>query len=146
MVKLPKFDADAVTLLGLSAADGDAAAKALLLAAKYLRRGEALPEDLARHLADAFEASMIKDEKHRGPELLLELHLAARNRRPAKVAWFDLGRRFDELTRQGNSPSEASAQAAVEFQISESTAKRLWKKYESEMAAYRALTHDEWPD
>lgn len=146
MAKLPKFDADAVMLLSQAEADSDAAAKVLLLAAQYMRRGETLPEDVAQHLAGAFEAAMAKDAKHRGRELLRELHLAARNRRPAKANWLEVGGRFQELMSQGNSQGASSAQTAVEFKISEATAKRRWKKYVSAMADYRALNSDDEPD
>ncbi len=147
MVMLPnKFDADAVMLLSRSEADSDAAAKVLLLAAQYIRRGETLPEDVAQHLAGAFEAAMAKDAKHRGQELLFELHLAARNRRPSKADWIEVGRRFEELMRQGQSQGKASAQVAVDFKISEATAKRRWKQYESAMADYRVLTSNDATD
>lgn len=139
MVKLPNIDFDAMDLLDRAEANPKAAAEVLLLAARYMREGKVLPENIAEHLAGAFEASMHKPQAQRGRALLLELHLSASNHRPADVCWYELGQRFDELLSSGASKNATASQVAVEFRISESTAKRIWsKKYVPAMNAHRA--------
>lgn len=141
MVKLPNFDG--FDLLRRAKANPDAAADVLLLAAKYMRRGEVLPDYVADHLAGAFEAAMRKPQKHRGKALLNELHITASNRRPADVDCYELGKRFDQLLSKGHSESAAASQVAVEFNISESTAKRVWADiYKAGVAANKAATAD----
>lgn len=141
MVKLPNFDG--FDLVMRAEANPDAAAEVLLLAAEYMRRGEALPVHVADHLAGAFEAAMRKPKRNRGQALLLELHITAANRRPTDVDWYELGKRFDELLSEGSSESEAGSQVAVEFKISESTAKRVWANtYKVAIAANKAALSD----
>lgn len=57
---LEQYFADdvATVFLGKAKSDPDAARDALLIAAGYIRRGEALPGNLADHLAGAIEAAI----------------------------------------------------------------------------------------
>lgn len=121
------LDVRGIELLNRVEANPDAAAEVLLLAAEYMRAGKPLPDDIAEHLAGAFEAAMCKPQKMRGKALLRELHLTAGNRRPADVDWYALGQRFDDLVAAGNSENAAASQVGVEFGIDDSTAKRVWK-------------------
>lgn len=129
MVRLPKLDFRVSDCLQRAASSPDAAAQALLFAAEYLRAGESLPVDLVEHLAGAIEAAMVKPAASRGRALLRELKLTAENRRPADADWYQVGIRFDELLRTGESQNASASQVAVEFGIGESTAKRLWRRY-----------------
>lgn len=122
------LDVRGIELLNRAEANPDAAAEVLLLAAEYIRAGKPLPDDIAEHLAGAFEAAMCKPQKMRGRALLRELHLTAGNRRPADVDWYALGQRFQELLAKGESENAAATQIGVEFNIDDSTAKRVWKK------------------
>lgn len=143
MAKLPNIDFDAMDMLKRAEANPDAAAQVLLLAAQYIREGQVVPENIADHLAGAFEAAMQKPQSQRGKALLQELHITATNHRPADVDWYALGQKFDELVNVGESQNAAASQVAVEFDISESTAKRIWsKKYKPAMATNRAATKD----
>jgi hypothetical protein len=143
MAKLPNIDFEAMDLLKRAEANPDAAAQVLLLAARYMREGQVVPENITAHLAGAFEAAMQKPQSQRGKALLLELHITATNQRPADVDWYALGQRFDELVNMGESQNAAASQIAVEFGISESTAKRIWStKFKPAMAANRAALED----
>lgn len=136
------FDARAIELLSKSDANPDAAAEVLLLAAEYIRAKEPLPDDLAEHLAGAIEASMVKPERLRGKALLRELNLQIGNRRKADVDWYQLGMAFEKLVDANLKEGPAASQIAVDFNTSESTAKRLWKKYKSALKAHQEAIRD----
>lgn len=126
MVRI-NLDARATELLARTEANPETAAQVLLLAAEYMRAGKPLPDDLAEHIAGAFEAAMHKPLDKRGKALLLELHITAPNCRPADVDWYDLGQSFQALINAGKNKSEAALQISVDFNVSESTAKRIWE-------------------
>lgn len=127
-MKLP-YDWVVYKAITQAPADPEAAAKVLLLAAERLRAGEPLDRDLTRYLADAFEAAMAQPPRSRAAELARKLHLTAGHRRPVKADWYEVGQRFDQLRAEGRSKSSAATDCAVEFAISESSAKRHWEKY-----------------
>lgn len=137
------LDVRGIELLNRVEANPDAAAEVLLLAAEYMRAGKPLPDDIAEHLAGAFEAAMCKPQKMRGKALLRELHLTAGNRRPADVDRYALGQRFDNLVAAGKSENAAASQVGVEYRVDDSTAKRIWKKvYLPAVAARRLADQD----
>ncbi len=129
MAKIPKFDVRVSECVKRAESSPDAAAQALLFAAEYLRAGEALPVDLIDYLVGAIEAAMVKPAASRGRAFLHELKLTAQNRRPVDADWYQVGIRFDELLRAGESQNSSKSQVAVEFGIGESTATRLWRRY-----------------
>src|SRR6185369_16148447 len=128
------FDADFLDAANRAPSDPDAAAKALLIVAARLREGYVSKgSDYARYLADAIEASMSKPREKRGRALLLELHLAAENRRPASDQ-YAVGAALEAL--QGNELSQRARvwTVAKQFQISTATVIRSWKKYREGVA------------
>ncbi len=140
------LDVRGIELLGRAEANPDAAADVLLLAANYMRAGKPLPDDIAEHLAGAFEAAMSKPQKNRGPALLRELHLTAGNRRPADVDWYELGLRFDRLLAEGNSVNAVASQVGVEFGVDDSTAKRIWKNTYLPALEAKRIADQDHPD
>lgn len=108
--------------------DPDEAANALLLAADYLRRREALPDNLADYLADALESAALKPAAHRADALARELHLTSGNRRPA-ANWLEVGEAVDAVIHSGLSLNAAKAQIAGDFGIGESTVLRYWQRW-----------------
>ena len=113
----------------MSDADPLAAAKVLSIAAKYFRRGEALPSFLAYFLADAIDSAMEKAPSARGSELLLNLKLKARNRRPAAVNLIAMGEDLEKLIENKIPILEAAETVAERYGISDSTVKRKYKDY-----------------
>lgn len=83
-------DFEAMDAIDRAESDREQAANVLLIAAAYMRRGEALPSHLAEYLAGAIEASMGKPQGKRGDALLLELNLKNQNRRLVAY-WRDVG-------------------------------------------------------
>jgi hypothetical protein len=112
-------------------ADPDEAAKALLIAARYLRENRPLPWILRTYLAGALEASMPKSNgESRNTALLRELHLAAQNRRPVKTLWFEVGDMMEqELQRNQGRQNQAAKSVATHFKISTATVVRLFKEH-----------------
>lgn len=110
-------------------ADPDEAAKALLIAARYLRENKPLPWILRTYLAGALEASMPKPKgEPRNTALLRELHLAAQNRRPVKPLWFEIGHMMEqELQRNQGRQHQATRSVAIHFKISIATVVRLYR-------------------
>ncbi len=127
------FDVRVHDALRRADADPDAAAEALLIAADYLRRGEPLPRLLVEHLAGAIEAAMGKPAARRGSELLHELKLTARNRRPASD-WLDVGAAFEQLVDDGASDTAAKTRVAADFGISETTVLSYARAYRQALA------------
>jgi hypothetical protein len=147
MTQRPKFNIDAAILWDRAEASADVAASFLLMAAQHLRNSNDVPLEIVEPLAGAIEAAMLKPQKERGKSLLLELRLTALNRRPVDVDWFQLGRRFDELTGSGHSHNEAASIIGVELNISESSAKRRWQdKYMPFRLEHEDLPQDEERD
>jgi hypothetical protein len=142
------FDHDAFDLVNRAAADPDAAAALLLLAADYMRRGKQLPCSLADFLAEAIETAMNTPTIHdpqrgdKGRALLVALHLKANNRRPSPVeprevyyfmkqAMEGLGGKefFKNAHLRRVSQNKAAELAAKQFGIKAPTAKKLFKAY-----------------
>lgn len=107
----------------LAPADAEQAAVVLRLAAALMRRRQSLPHELADYLAGAFESSMAKPQESRVQELAHELHLKARNRRPAKAGWIDAYSVMQE--NPGMRQSDLARAIVGRFGVSMSTAKRL---------------------
>lgn len=128
------FDGEAYECVRKSRFSAEEAAKALLIAAKYIRAGKPLPMDLDSWLAGAFEEA-VRHPANIGHVLLVCLGLKANNRR--KVAdWLDIGPLFEEMLEAGMSQNMAATAIAADHGISESTAVRLWKKYTAAEDSY----------
>ena len=80
-----------------------------------------MPSDLARYIADAFEAAMLKPVTMRAKALALELNLSALNRRPVNVDPDWLVEYLDM------SETRAKKLIAAEYGISQSKALHLLK-------------------
>ena len=114
--------------MDLSESDPNQAAEVLRIAAKYLRGRERMPDALANYLADAFERAMKRASVARGSELLINLHLAVAHRRT--VANFEhVGFDVERLLQSKISKGEAILRVCEKYDISESTVKRMVKKY-----------------
>ncbi len=123
------FADDAATdALALSDSDPDAAKKVMLIAAGYIRRGEALPGNLAEYLVEAIEAAMAKPVKLRAKALTDELGLTANNRRP-RGDWATIGAEVERRVNAGESPEKAIVDLSLDTGISDRTIKRYWPKY-----------------
>jgi hypothetical protein len=124
----PPIDFTGIDAINWSESHADAAADALLILAQYLRRGEAVPSELAKYLADAIEASMEKPSKARGKAFTDELHLTANNRRPVGY-WLEIGQAIEELISNGHSNEIAKAKIVEKYGISEKTAANYLDRY-----------------
>ena len=135
--------------MDLSESDPNQAAEVLRIAAKYLRSGERMPYALAYYLADAFERAMNRASITRGSELLINLRLMVTHRRAAanfEYVGFDLERLLQSKLPKG----EAMLRICEKYNISESTVKRMVKKYqafkaseaESDSLLFEALQRD----
>jgi hypothetical protein len=114
----------------LSASDPNKAAEVLLIAAKYLKGREMMPDALAYYLADAFERAMKKASVFRGSQLLMNLHLEVHHRRVAanfEYVGFDLDRLLQAKEQKG----KAILDIGEKYSLSESTVKRMYKKYQA---------------
>lgn len=150
----PPFSLKAFDLVNRAPSDPGAAAEALLMAAELIRRGERLPVELATLLADGIETAMRNPARHdpynadRGRALLVALHLESNNRRPAKadgytvhnyMMWLmDGGIDAEGPPQKGISQNDAAKRAADEFDISVSTAKRLYREWDKKHKEYIA--------
>ena len=135
--------------MDLSESDPNQAAEVLRIAAKYLRSRERMPDALAYYLADAFERAMKRASVARGAELLINLHLVVTHRRT--VANFEyVGFDFERFLQSKMSKGEAILRTCEKYSISESTVKRMLKKYqafkdseaESDSLIFEALQKD----
>jgi hypothetical protein len=128
---LINVDVNAAEAVNQAASDPDQAARALLIAAEYIRKGKPLPHPLDKFLADAIEHSMLKPAgRARNTALLRELFLEAENRRPAKASGARVYSEMNELITDGGlSQNRAAEIVAKEHAISASTAKRLYREY-----------------
>jgi len=114
----------------LSASDPNKAAEVLLIAAKYLKGYEMMPDALAYYLGDAFERAMKKASVFRGSQLLMNLHLEVHHRRVAanfEYVGFDLDRLLQAKEQKG----KAILDIGEKYSLSESTVKRMYKKYQA---------------
>lgn len=135
--------------MDLSKSDPNQAAEVMRIAAKYLRSRERMPNALAYYLADAFERAMKRASVARGSELLINLHLVVTHRRTVanfEHVGFDLERFLQLKMPKG----EAIHRICEKYDISESTVKRMLKKYqafkaseaESDSLLFEALQRD----
>ena len=129
----------------MSDADPLAAAKVLRIAADYFRRGEDLPYPLANFLADAIDSAMKKAPSVRGSELLLNLKLKARNRRPAAVNFRAVGQDLEKLIEAKIPILEAAETVADLYGISDTTVRRKYKDYLS-WKAFELEEDREWAE
>jgi hypothetical protein len=121
---------DLEVAMDLSESDPNQAAEVLRIAAKYLRSRERMPDALAYYLADAFERAMKCASVARGSELLINLHLVVTHRRT--VANFEhVGFDLERLLQSKISKGEAVLRICEKYDISESTVKRMLKKYQA---------------
>lgn len=126
-------DDDATAFLAKAESDPDAARDALLIAAGYIRRGDALPGNLAEHLAGAIEAAMAKPEKLRAKALTDELNLTANNARPAGD-WAHIGCEAEELVRKGLTQEKAFGKISNKYDMSEITVRRYFRQCDKAQA------------
>jgi hypothetical protein len=136
MTKLPDSD-----VLARAPCDPEAAAQVLMIAARYLRAGEPLPDDLAKFLADAFESAGLKPDEHsRAKTLARDLHLIAGGNRRPKASYVEVGKAVEQLVSAGDSVDKAISKYTEHFnkekskkteQISETTVGRHWRKYKN---------------
>jgi hypothetical protein len=73
---------------------------------------------------------MGKPQKKRGAAFLRELKLTAGSRRPVDVCKLTVGREFAELKAAGQSNNSAASTIAANFDISEKTARDIWKEHD----------------
>jgi hypothetical protein len=138
VIAAPKIDSlehyfadDAATdALARAESDHDAARDALLIAAEYIRRGEALPGNLADHIAGAIEAAMVKPQKVRAKALTDKLHLTANNRKPKKD-YVSIGAEIERHISKHSSEDKALLDICEIHNIGKSTAWRYWQDYQS---------------
>ena len=140
---------DLEAAMDLAGSDANQAAEVLRIAAKYLRSRERMPDALAYYLADAFERAMKRASVARGSELLINLNLLVTHRRT--VANFEyVGFDLERLLQSKMSKGEAILRICEKYNISESTVKRMLKKYqafkdseaESDSLLFEALQRD----
>lgn len=136
------FDSKAIDALNWADSHADAARDALLMAAEYMRRGEALPPALAQYLCEAIECAMAKDNpKERARALTTELKLTAINRRP-KGYWLDIGGDACELLDSGATQDSAFAEVAEKYNTSPDTVRNYWREYDKASKEYDRLQQD----
>ena len=145
MAKLPyPIDLDASDAIRLAPSDPDEAAKALLIAASYIRGNKSIPLNVGNYIADAIEYSMLKDREHRNSAFLRELNLEAENRRPSKAHWIDVGPAIDELLdNEQVSLNAAATVIAKQHSISKKTALRRHKEWISAQEEVRRINREE---
>ena len=145
------FDCEANEAVLRSESSREGAIDALRIAAKYLRKGKALPSGMDRWLADAFENATTHPERYSpdngdvGHALLVCLGLKANNRRK-KSSWVDVGIRIEKLTRNGKSLNKAMVEVAANLDIGYSTVARYWKKSVRAEEEYNAACREAWDD
>lgn len=120
----------------------DNAALLLRLAARILRQGKEMPENLAIYLADAFEVAAYKPAPDRGKMLVRELHLSALNRRPLDVDSSAVAGHFSYCLHEGLSQNEAKLETSEKFRVSPSSALNIWKKFKSEQAVWPEIDQE----
>lgn len=121
---------DLEAAMDFAESDANQAAEVLRIAAKYLRSRERMPDALAYYLADAFERAMKRASVARGSDLLINLHLVVNHRRT--VGNFEyVGFHCERLLQSKMSKGEAILRTCEKYSISESTVKRMLKKYQA---------------
>ena len=125
---LERPDPELDNALALAKSDPQQAAQVLRIAAGYLKKMKPLPSALAFFLGDAFERAMKRPTTSRGQELLVNLHLEVTHRRTkANFEW--VGVDVEELIHAKVSKGAAIIQVGEYYGISDSTVKRMHKKY-----------------
>ncbi len=114
--------------LELSKSDPQQAANVLRIAASYLKEQQPLPSALASFLGDAFERAMKKIPMYRGSELLINLNLKARNRRP-KANYEHVGVDVEQLVLAKVPKGQAIIRTGETYKLDDSGVKRMHKKY-----------------
>jgi hypothetical protein len=140
---------DLEAAMELSKSDPNQAAEVLRIAAKYLRSQERMPNALAYYLADAFERAMKRASVARGSELLINLNLVVTHRRTA-ANFEHVGIDLERFLQSKIPIGEAIHRVCEKYDISESTVKRMLKKYqafkaceaESDSLLFEALQRD----
>jgi hypothetical protein len=123
--------------LELAESDPNQAAEVLRIAATYLKNQEKMPYALAYYLGDAFERAMKRASTARGSELLINLNLMVTHRR--KSANFEhVGSDLERLLQSSEPKGDAILLISEKYGISDSTVKRLYKKYQEYQAFERA--------
>ena len=120
----PKLEA----ALELSETDPNQAAEVLRIAATYLKNQEEMPYALAYYLGDAFERAMKRVSVVRGSELLINLNLMVTNRR-ASANFEHVGSDLERLLQLSEPKGDAILRISEKYGISDSTVKRMYKKY-----------------
>ena len=120
----PKLEA----ALELSETDPNQAAEVLRIAATYLKNQEEMPYALAYYLGDAFERAMKRVSVVRGSELLINLNLMVTNRR-ASANFEHVGSDLERLLLSSEPKGDAILRISEKYGISDSTVKRMYKKY-----------------
>lgn len=126
--------------------DMHASKRALLIAAEYIRAGNAMPQELANWIADGIDNAILNPERINpkkpdcGSALLVALNLQSNNRRQVSAAPWDIfnycsqlmsGTRFNQKKeRIFYKQTEALKITARKFSISLSTARTLYKEGE----------------
>jgi len=121
---------DLEVAMDLAESDANQAAEVLRIAAKYLRSREMMPYALAYYLADAFERAMKRASVARGSELLINLNLVVTHRRTVANLEY-VGFDFERFLQSKMSKGEAILRTCEKYDISESTVKRMVKKYQA---------------
>lgn len=122
--------------MDFSKSDPNQAAEVLRIAAKYLKNQAEMPYPLALFLADAIDRAMSKASGMRASELLINLNLKSRNRRPAsnfEYVGHDLQERLDAKMQK----TKALSEVAEKYFIDERTVVRMHKNY---------LAFNDWQD
>lgn len=112
------FDADASEHVRKSRHSADAATKALLIAASYIRAGKPLPMGMDSWLADAFEEAVKNPWRYAprngdiGHALLVRLGLKSNSRRK-NPEWLEIAILADEKLKLGMSEAEVASDIAA---------------------------------
>jgi hypothetical protein len=139
VANVPLFDAAAFAALSDSRANPEAAAEALRISARYLRAGAVLPNDLAEHLANAFERAGRVPFAARPVELARALHLTSPGNRPTANP-FEIGQRVEDLLFQNPKKKTAAiAKLAEEYNCDISTVRRAWRAYLNALEEHNAV-------
>lgn len=118
----------ATDFLAQAESNPNAAKEALILAASYIRRREALPGNLADYLAGAIEKAMKEPEMNRAKALTDNLYLTVNNRRPI-ADWVMICSEVEQLINEGSTQKKAFEDLANNYNVDEGTIKNHFRKY-----------------
>ncbi|MBB3996078.1 putative HTH transcriptional regulator [Sulfitobacter undariae] len=105
-------------LLSRPGIDPEARIELLAIAATYLRNGEAMPENLRNHLAQAFEATAQADLSERAKTIGECLGIVGEAQRPRKLGPIDV------IKASANDEDRLAGRLMEEHKISERTARK----------------------